>query len=148
MGDVLIQVLLRLLPSLAVFALGFYASTDRATREQWVDLLYKAGSLRPDQKDDPSKQKSVRVPFFVVAAALLLWPLLFYMHSTKVVEVRQHDESTVRAAVQSATKATGAASGTPSANSTPLANGTPAANGTVAPTAVAEPVVPGGVARR
>jgi hypothetical protein len=85
--DQILQLVLRLLPSLIVLVLGFVAATDAKTRERWSGLLYQMGSLRPEQRDDPAVQRGVRVPFFLVSALLLIWPVQYYRHATKVFEI-------------------------------------------------------------
>lgn len=74
-SEILIGILLRLLPALTVFVLAFVAAADKNSRERWGNLLYQVGSIRPDQRDDPKVGKGVKWPFFVVALALLLWPI-------------------------------------------------------------------------
>lgn len=81
------QLALRLLPSIIVAVLAFVAAADTKTRERWADLLYQAGTLRPEQRDDPKVQRGVRLPFFLVALILLLWPVSYYRHATRVIEV-------------------------------------------------------------
>ncbi|HEX8235653.1 MAG TPA: hypothetical protein VF600_06820 [Abditibacteriaceae bacterium] len=76
---------LRLMPAIIVFALAFIAASDAKTREQWVNLLYSAGILRPEQRSDPRVQRGVRLPFFIVAAALLIWPFRYYRHVTRTI---------------------------------------------------------------
>lgn len=83
-SDQYLQLLIRLLPALIVLALGFVAASDPKTRERWTSLLYQMGSLRPEQRDDANIQKGVRIPFFIVAALLLIWPVNYYRHSTRV----------------------------------------------------------------
>jgi len=83
----IVPFMLRFLPSLIVLALGFYAATDRKARERWAQLLYQAGSLRPEQRDDPKVQGGVKVPFFVLALLMLflpakLGPLSYYFWAT------------------------------------------------------------------
>jgi hypothetical protein len=85
--DQILQLLLRLLPSLLVLGLGFFAASDAKTRERWTGLLYQMGSLRPEQRDDPKAQSGVRIPFFVVSALLLIWPIQYYRHITTVFEI-------------------------------------------------------------
>lgn len=86
--DSWIQLLLRLLPSLIVFGLGFFAATDKKTRERWGDLLYQVGSIRPDQREDPKIGKGVKWPFFAIALLLLAWPISYYRVATRVFEVK------------------------------------------------------------
>jgi hypothetical protein len=85
--DQLLQLLIRLLPSIIVLALGFVAVSDQKTRERWTSLLYQLGSLRPEQRSDANIQKGVRIPFFIVAALLLIWPINYYRHITRVFEI-------------------------------------------------------------
>jgi hypothetical protein len=79
----LIGLLIRLLPAVAVFILGFIAAADRKTRERWGNLLYQIGSIRPDQREDPKIGEGVKLPFFIVAFFLLLWPVQYYRHYTR-----------------------------------------------------------------
>jgi hypothetical protein len=133
--DSWIQLLLRLLPSLIVFGLGFYAATDKKTRERWGDLLYQVGSIRPDQREDPQIGKGVKWPFFVLALLLLIWPISYYRVATRVFEVKsdlytQPRKNTVyeqagNAVTNSASEATGNAV-TNSATSSPPASSAPA----------------------
>jgi hypothetical protein len=66
--------ILRFLPAILIFALAFVAASDKKTRQQWANLLYQAGSVRPDQRDDPKVQNSVKWPFIVLAIGLLFLP--------------------------------------------------------------------------
>lgn len=86
--EVLLQVALRVLPALLVLVLGFIAAADQKSRERWADLLYQAGSLRPEQRTDPKVQRGVRLPFFLVALALLWWPIRYYRYATTIVEIK------------------------------------------------------------
>ena len=86
-SDAAFSTLLRALPALLVFALGFLATNDLRTRRQWTQFLYSVGSLRADQREDEAKQKSVKWPFFVVALLMLWWPLYNYRHATRTFEV-------------------------------------------------------------
>ena len=86
--DSWIQLCLRLLPSIIFCGLGFYAATDRKTRERWGDLLYQVGSIRPDQREDPQIGKGVKWPFFIIAFLLLIWPISYYRVATRVFEVK------------------------------------------------------------
>jgi hypothetical protein len=70
--EVSLQLLLRLLPSIILVALAFIAASDRKTRERWTDLLYQAGSLRPEQRSDARIQSKVKWPFLIMAAILLI----------------------------------------------------------------------------
>jgi hypothetical protein len=79
---------LRLMPAIIVFALAFVAASDHKTREQWVNLLYGAGILRPEQRSDAKVQRGVRLPFFIVATALLIWPLRYYQHVTRTIHAK------------------------------------------------------------
>lgn len=83
--------LLRLLPAVLVFAMAFFAMADRKTRERWNSLLYQIGSIRPDQREDVKIGRNVKWPFFVVAAALLLWPIQFYRHATRTLDAAASD---------------------------------------------------------
>lgn len=82
---------LRLLPALFVFVLGLFAMGDAPSRAKWNNLLYQLGSIRPDQRDDLKIGRSVRWPFFLVAIGLLLWPLQYYRHSTRVIHTTGSD---------------------------------------------------------
>jgi hypothetical protein len=86
-SDLWFQTLLRLLPALLVTVLAFIAANDPRTRERWANLLYQAGSIRPEQREDLSVQRGVRLPFFIVAAALLIWPILYFRYATRTYEV-------------------------------------------------------------
>jgi hypothetical protein len=90
-SEVLLAVLLRLLPSLAVAGLAFVAAADRKTRERWGNLLYQVGSIRPEQREDAKIGRSVKWPFFVVAVGLLLWPLQYYMHASRTIDATNTD---------------------------------------------------------
>ena len=81
------QILLRLLPCLAVLGLAFVAAADAKTRERWAELLYQMGSLRPEQRSDPRVQCGVRLPFFIVAFLLLIWPIRYYFYATRTIQV-------------------------------------------------------------
>ena len=86
--EAIVQTALRLLPAIVITGLGFVAAADQKTRARWADLLYQAGSLRPEQRQNPQVQRGVRVPFFVVVAVFLVWPVLYYRYATRVIEVR------------------------------------------------------------
>ncbi|HEX8550656.1 MAG TPA: hypothetical protein VF681_03785 [Abditibacteriaceae bacterium] len=86
-SDAALQLLLRALPAILVFVLGFLAANDAKTRRQWTQFLYQTGSLRSDQRDDEHKQKQVKWPFFIVALALLWWPFTYYRLATRRFEV-------------------------------------------------------------
>jgi hypothetical protein len=80
--------ILRFLPTILLIALGFVAATDKNTGRQWANLLYQAGSVRPDQRDDPKIQSGVKVPFFVLAFGMLflpshIGPISYYKWVTK-----------------------------------------------------------------
>lgn len=66
--------MLRFLPPLIVLGLAFLAASDKKTREHWANLMYQAGSVRPDQRDDPKVQGGVKWPFIVLAFLLLFLP--------------------------------------------------------------------------
>lgn len=85
--DLLIGVVLRILPTIILVALSFVAVADKRTRDQWTNLLYQAGSLKPSQREDPRVQRGVRNPFLVVAFIFLIWPVRYYLHATAKVEV-------------------------------------------------------------
>jgi hypothetical protein len=86
--EVGLQLLLRLLPSIILVALAFIAATDRKTRDRWTDLLYSIGSLRPDQRSDARVQSTVRWPFLVMAALLLIWPIRYFFYATRTIEIQ------------------------------------------------------------
>jgi hypothetical protein len=65
---------LRFLPTLLLIALAFVAASDKKTGRQWANLLYQMGSIRPDQRDDAKIQSGVKLPFFVLAFAMLFLP--------------------------------------------------------------------------
>ena len=83
---------LRFVPSIVLLSVAFYAANDKKSRERWTQLLYQAGSLRPDQRDDPKVQGGVKVPFFVLSVIMLFLPAHFgpvsyYIYVTKEPEV-------------------------------------------------------------
>jgi hypothetical protein len=82
-----LQFVLRLLPSVVVLMLGFIAANDPKTRERWAQLMYMVGSMRADAGDDAQAKKSVRWPFFIMAALLLIWPIRYLIHATRTIEV-------------------------------------------------------------
>lgn len=91
--EFILPLLLRFLPPLMVLALGFYAASDKNSRQRWTQLLYQAGSLRPEQRDDPKAQQGVRVPFFVLAALMLflpakIGPLSYFRWASKKIEIK------------------------------------------------------------
>ncbi|MDF2439772.1 MAG: hypothetical protein JWN98_756 [Abditibacteriota bacterium] len=91
------QLVLRALPAVIVLALGFVAASDARSRERWAQLLYQAGSIRPAQRDDLAVQRGVRLPFFLVGTLLLIWPILFYIHSTRTINITQQSDLYKRA---------------------------------------------------
>lgn len=112
--DILLGVLVRLIPAIAVCGLAFFAASDRKTRERWGDLLYQVGSIRPDQREDPKIGKGVKWPFFVVALGLLWWPIQYSIHATRKIEVVESDLKTTTAPPSDLKKAPGA--NTPATN--------------------------------
>ena len=90
-SETFLGVLIRTLPALFVFALAFFAMSDKKTRDHWNNLMYQIGSIRPDQREDVKIGKNVKWPFFIVALALLLWPVQFYRHATKVIDASSSD---------------------------------------------------------
>ncbi len=66
--------ILRFLPSLLLIGLAFVAASDKKTGRQWANMLYQMGSVRPDQRDDPKIHSGVKLPFFVLAFAMLFLP--------------------------------------------------------------------------
>ena len=103
-SETFVGVLIRALPALFVFALAFFAMSDKKTRDHWNNLMYQIGSIRPDQREDVKIGKNVKWPFFLVAAALLLWPIQYYRHATKVIDATTSDlqKSTVSSDLTSA----------------------------------------------
>jgi len=89
---------LRFLPALIVFILAFVAASDPKSRVRWANLMYQVGNVRADQRDDAKVQGGVRWPFFLVALVLLAWPLFFYRHATRTLEVKSNLYSQPRAA--------------------------------------------------
>lgn len=90
-SEVFVSVLIRALPAIIVFALGFIAATDKRTRNQWCNLLYQVGSIKSSQKEDVKIGSTVKWPFFVVAAFLLAWPVKDYIHSTRTLNADSSD---------------------------------------------------------
>ncbi len=86
--EVGLNLLLRLLPSIILLALAFIAATDHKTRERWTDLLYSMGSLRPEQRSDARVQSTVRWPFLIMAALLLIWPIRYFFYATRTIEIQ------------------------------------------------------------
>ena len=66
--------ILRFLPTILLVGLAFVAASDKKTGRQWTNLLYQAGSIRPDQREDAKIQSGVKLPFFVLAFAMLFLP--------------------------------------------------------------------------
>jgi hypothetical protein len=87
--DTVLQLALRFLPALTVLILAFIAASDAKTRAQWTNLLYQAGSIRPDQRDNPKIQGGVKLPFFIVAVLMLIWPVQYYFHATRTITVTE-----------------------------------------------------------
>jgi hypothetical protein len=85
--EVGLNLLLRLLPSVMLVALAFIAATDRKTRDRWTDLLYSIGSLRPEQRSDSRIQSTVRWPFLIMAALLLIWPVRYFFYATRTIVI-------------------------------------------------------------
>lgn len=90
-SEVLLGILLRTLPAIAVFALAFVAAIDKNTRERWGNLLYQVGSIRPDQREDPKIGRGVKWPFFIVALGLLIWPIQYFRHASVVIDASSSD---------------------------------------------------------
>ena len=83
----MLSLLLRLLPAIIVAALGFVAASHPGTRAQWAQLMYLAGSVRRERRQDPKVQRGVRGPFLLIAFLLLAWPISYYRHATRVIEI-------------------------------------------------------------
>jgi len=81
------SLLLRLLPSIIVAAVGFVAAAHPGTRAQWAQLMYLAGSVRRERRQDPKVQRGVRGPFLLLAFLLLAWPISYYRHATRVIDI-------------------------------------------------------------
>lgn len=114
--ETLLGLFLRLLPALAVFVLGLFAMGDAPSRMKWSNLLYQLGSIRPDQRDDLKIGRGVRWPFFLVAIGLLLWPLQYYRHTTRVIQTTGSDllqsaPAAPRSDLQQSTSGSGSSSG-------------------------------------
>lgn len=112
--EILLGLFLRMLPALVVVALGFVAVGDKKTRNQWNNLLYQIGSIRPDQKEDAKIGSGVKWPFFLVAIGLLIWPIQYYRHATRTIDASGSDLKIVtpRSDLNRSTPAPDAASGT------------------------------------
>jgi hypothetical protein len=89
-GEILLGLFLRLLPTILLIALAFIAAADKNSREQWANLMHQIGSIKPAQKSDPKVQSGVRWPFIAVAVIFLIWPLRYYQHATKTIEVQSN----------------------------------------------------------
>lgn len=89
-GEILLGLFLRLLPTILLIALAFIAASDKNSREQWANLMHQIGSIKPAQKTDPKVQSGVRWPFIVVAVIFLIWPLRYYQHATRTIEVKSN----------------------------------------------------------
>ena len=87
-GEILLGLFLRLLPTMCLIALAFIAASDKKSREQWANLMHQIGSIKPAQRSDPKVQSGVRWPFIAVAAIFLIWPIRYYQHATRVIEVK------------------------------------------------------------
>lgn len=74
---------LRCLPSIIVFVLAFVAAADKSSRERWAEIMYQLGTIKPDQRNDPKVQRGVRLPFFIVAVLLLLWPINYFRKAAR-----------------------------------------------------------------
>ncbi|MBV9467928.1 MAG: hypothetical protein JO316_16275 [Abitibacteriaceae bacterium] len=146
--DIWLQVLLRVLPSIILLGLAFIAATDRKTREQWANLLYQVGSIRPDQREDPKIQQGVRVPFFILSALLLIWPVYYYLWITRPIPITATVYSTkAQPTAPVDNSASNAVSSTPGSNGpTSIYNtgaaSSPAANASGTPGATQAPATP------
>lgn len=89
-GEILLGLFLRLLPTILLIALAFIAASDKNSREQWANLMHQIGSIKPAQKSDPKVQSGVRWPFIAVAVIFLIWPLRYYQHATRTIEVKSN----------------------------------------------------------
>lgn len=87
-GEIILGLFLRLLPTIALIALAFIAAADKKSRAQWANLMHQIGSIKPSQKEDPKVQSGVRWPFIAVAVIFLIWPLRYYQHATRTIEVK------------------------------------------------------------
>lgn len=76
-AQIALQILLRLLPSILLFATAFYVVKDERMRQRWGEMLFRAGSVSFNDKDDPKIQSGVRTPFLILGALFLLWPLWY-----------------------------------------------------------------------
>ena len=93
MNSVIAQgVLLRLLPSIIVLVLAFVAAADGNSRSRWSDLLYQLGVLPPEKKEDIAIQRGVRIPFFIVAACLLIWPIIYFRGADRTVGITEDSD--------------------------------------------------------
>lgn len=139
-SDTTFQLLLRALPAILVFALGFLAVNDIRTRRQWTQFLFSIGSLRADQREDAKKQSSVKWPFFAFALILLWWPISYYRLATRTFEVGAESDLFKKSATP-APLATNTPEPTPSGPTPPPA---PLAPGQTAPapTALAPAAAP------
>lgn len=126
-SEVLIGVLIRLLPAVAVLGLAFFAASDKKTRERWGDLLHQVGSIRPDQREDPKVTSSVKWPFFVVALGLLFWPIQYYTHASKKIDTASTDLK--QQAPESSDLKKSSTSATPSGTPIPTPTPGPAVHG-------------------
>lgn len=77
-AQVALQLLLRLLPSVLLFAAAIYVVKDERMRQRWGEMLFRTGSVTFNDKDDPKIQSGVRTPFLVLGAIFLLWPVWYY----------------------------------------------------------------------
>ncbi len=80
--QVALQLILRLLPSIILFVTAFLVVRDLNMRARWSEILFRAGSIRAEQKVDPQIQKGVRIPFLVLGTLFLLWPLWYYFRDS------------------------------------------------------------------
>lgn len=145
--DILVQVLLRLLPSIVLLGLAFIAASDRKTREQWANLLYQVGSIRPNQREDPKIQQGVRVPFLVLSGLLLIWPIYYYLWITRPIPITA-TVYTTKPTTPETNSASNAVSSTPSNAGTGTSiygtgtSATPAANASGTPGSTQAPATP------
>ncbi|MDQ3815378.1 MAG: hypothetical protein M3347_15780 [Armatimonadota bacterium] len=82
---------LRALPTIIILSLAFVAASDKKTRERWAEVLYQVGAVRPEQREDPKVQRSVRLPFFIVALLLLIWPIRHYLYANRTINITVTD---------------------------------------------------------
>jgi len=135
-------ILLRLLPAVVVLVLAFVAAADTKTRDRWSDLLYQLGMLQPEKKSDPQIQKGVRIPFFVVAVCLLFWPISYFFHADRTLQISEGSDLFTGGLKNSHKAAPAPVVSNPGVNS---AGGNAAPAAPVIPTATPVQVINGGL---